>query len=86
MRNLKRILSVMLVILLVCGIMPNAAVAADAEYDLWIEGSRVTSETCADIPVSSGKASFDPRTNTLTLDGATLSTGSAEPLIRAEGE
>ena len=44
------------------------------EYNLWVGGTQVTSENLKDIPAAkgytkySGKASFDPDTNTLTLD------------------
>ena len=42
------------------------------EYDLWVGGTKVTSENLNDIPAADGtkvgKASFDPGTNTLTLE------------------
>ena len=39
------------------------------DIPLWLGDTQVTGENCADIPsVTDGKASFDPETNTLTLD------------------
>lgn len=42
------------------------------QYKLWVGGVRVTEDNKSDIPVASGKASFDPTTNTLTFKDATI--------------
>ena len=44
-------------------------------YDLWIAGTQVTSENCNDISNFdgvSGRVRYNPDTNTLTLDNATI--------------
>ena len=46
-------------------------------YNLLIGGKRVTSENCGDLTAIDGvkgKAKYDPETNTLTLDNATITT------------
>ena len=56
-------------------------VYADGEYPLWVGGVQVTDDNKDDIfggasaEAGSGTVSYDPSTNTLTLDGATV-TGS----------
>ena len=55
-------------------IKPNAA---PENYNILICGQRVTSENCGDltdIEGVKGKAAFDPATNTLTLENATITT------------
>ncbi len=50
-------------------------VQAQTEYDLKICGTWVTSDNCEDLSVIdgvSGKVSYDPNTNTLTLKEATI--------------
>ena len=45
------------------------------EYDLWIDGVRVTSANCSDltfIPGVYGNVSYDPTTKTLTLEDASI--------------
>lgn len=40
------------------------------QYNLWVDGTRVTTLNMDDIPVNAnGKVSFDPANNTLNLDG-----------------
>ena len=86
MKNTKKLISVLLAALM---LLPGfsglglPAFAAAEEYDLWIEGTRVTSDNCGSIPVTGGTAAFEAATNTLTLNGATLASDSAEALIRA---
>ncbi len=55
-------------------IKPNAA---PENYNILICGQRVTSENCGDLTAIEGvkgKAAFDPATNTLTLENATIAT------------
>ena len=45
------------------------------EYDLWIDGVRVTSDNCSDltfIPGVYGNVSYEPTTKTLTLEDASI--------------
>ncbi|WP_315508739.1 hypothetical protein [Alloprevotella tannerae] len=54
--------------------LPTTA-QAQTEYDLLICGTQVTSANCKDLSVIagvSGKVSYDPNTNTLTLKEATI--------------
>jgi len=44
------------------------------DYDLWVDGTQITSDNLTIHPAGGGTATFDPDTNTLTLDGVTLST------------
>ena len=55
-------------------IKPNAA---PENYNILICGQRVTSENCGDLTAIEGvkgKAAYDPATNTLTLENATITT------------
>ena len=55
-------------------IKPNAV---PENYNILICGQRVTSENCGDLTAIEGvkgKAAFDPATNTLTLENATIAT------------
>jgi len=71
----KRILSMLLALAMVLGLMPNlglTAEAADITYDLWVGGKQVT-PTNLTITGSEGTATYDPDTNTLTLNNYTYS-------------
>ena len=71
----KRILSMLLALAMVLGLMPNlglTAEAADITYDLWVGGEQFTSEKLI-INDGSGTATYDPDTNTLTLNNYTYS-------------
>ena len=54
------------------------------KYPVWVGGEQVTSANKDDI-LGDGKASFDPDTNTLTLNSPTVSTSYKGALIYAEG-
>jgi len=53
-------------------------------YNLWINGTQVTSENCSNLKVINGVSgttvSYSPTTNTLTLSGATITTADAVPI------
>ncbi len=60
--------------------LPTTA-QAQTEYDLWINGERVTSDNCGDLSVIAGvevegTVKYDPDSKTLTLEGAKLNTES----------
>lgn len=63
----------------------HAIIEPGAEkYPVWVGGEQVTSTNKDDI-LGDGKASFDPDTNTLTLNSPTVSTSYKGALIYAEG-
>ncbi len=69
----KRFLSMLLAIMMVVGLMPAAsltALAATTTYDLWVGGEQVTSEKLT-VAGTTGTATYDPDTNTLTLNDYT---------------
>ena len=69
----KIYLSCMMVLLIFILALPLGAFAA-TEYDLYVNGERFTSDKLT-IACGSGTATFDPSTNTLTLNNATIDTG-----------
>ncbi len=54
------------------GEVPYTPSDPDEKYDLWLGNTQVTYKNRNDI-LGDGKASYDPRTNTLTLDKPTIS-------------
>ena len=62
-------------LLLVCllALSATTSMAYTKYYNLWVCGVRVTSANQKDIPVGSGKASYDPDNHILTLDGVKFS-------------
>ena len=86
---MRKLLSILLTLVLCIGLMPLKAVPVHAatDYDLWIAGTRVTSENAGDLSVIggvSGTASYDAQKNTLELKGATISNSSANPGVTFE--
>lgn len=64
---MKRLLSITLLALLI----PIGMRAQEVtNYDLWIAGTQITSANASEMRMSEGTVSFDPSTNTLTLNGA----------------
>ena len=60
---------------------------AQTEYDIWICGTQVTSENCGDLSVIegvNGTVTYDPTTNTLTLQRATINIGEEGQAIYSE--
>ena len=67
----KRILSMLLAVVMVCSLLPTVAFAVE-EPTLYVAGVAVTSDNLeinsADNGAITGSATYDPSTNTLTLD------------------
>ena len=75
---LKRLLLALLVVISVCAL--NISVCAD-EYDLYVGGVLVTSENCNDVLGDADEGAtvtYNPDTDTLTLNNAYISTFSTE--------
>ena len=69
----KRSLSgIVLVVAFVAILMLMAVTAYAADYDLWVDGVRVTSDNASNI-LGNGSAVYSASENVLYLDGATLS-------------
>ena len=66
----KRIVFV-LALALCAALLCAGAWAADGEYDIWVDGARVTDANAADV-LGDGTVSYDAESNTLTLNGAML--------------
>ena len=67
----KKLLAILLSMVMVAGLMPFTALAADSTaYDIWVDGVQVTSENKDDL--CGGTVSYDPTTHTLSLNNATL--------------
>ncbi len=67
----KRLLAIIICIVMVVGLLPVTALAADPTvYDIWVDGVQVTSENKDNL--FSGTVSYDPTTHTLSLNNATL--------------
>ncbi|MBR6824449.1 MAG: S-layer homology domain-containing protein [Firmicutes bacterium] len=74
----KRILSLLLVLILSVTLLPSMALA-DTSYNLWVGGVQVTDANKGDLveainqaagaTIAAGYVTYDPDTNTLTLDG-----------------
>ena len=60
-------------------LLAGSSVSAQEKYNLYIAGVGVTSENCSDLSsipgVKSGKVSYDPDTQTLYLENATINGG-----------
>nr|MCR4670419.1 S-layer homology domain-containing protein [Saccharofermentans sp.] len=76
---MKRLMIFAMTMALCLGVFSLTAKADDSgsviEYALYVAGVRVTSENASDLSVIdgvTGKASYDPDTNTLNLNGATI--------------
>ena len=67
-----RIISALFAAVMLSGIMPIAVHADATAYNLWVADVQITDSDLVidttDEGVTSGKATFDPQTNTLTLD------------------
>ena len=69
MKKLMKVLSVLLTVCVLFAALPLTVHAEPTAYDLWVGDTQVNAANCSDIPsVTEGHASFDPETNTLTLN------------------
>ena len=67
----KKLLAILLGVVMLVGLMPFTALAADpTTYDIWVDGVQVTSENKDNL--CGGTVSYDPTTHTLSLNNATL--------------
>ena len=67
----KKLLAILLSMVMLVGLMPFTALAADpTAYDIWVDGVQVTSENKDNL--CGGTVSYDPTTHTLSLNNATL--------------
>ena len=67
----KKLFAILLSIVMVVGLLPVTALAADPTvYGIWVDGVQVTSENKDNL--CSGTVSYDPATHTLSLNNATL--------------
>ena len=67
----KKLLAILLSIVMLVGLLPIAALAADPTvYDIWVDGVQITSENKDNL--CGGTVSYDPTTHTLSLNNATL--------------
>ena len=77
---MKKALSFVLVMLLLVSVLPMSVFAA-TEYDLTVNGVKFTSSNLT-VACGSGTATFNPNTNTLTLNSAQLSKGMNVDAVR----
>lgn len=69
----KRLLSGLLLLAMLLTLLPTMALADDVvDYYIDVNGIDVTSENCTDV-LKDGIVSYDPKTKTLTLKNADLS-------------
>ena len=69
----KRILSVLITVVMLIGMLPTTAFAAETAYDIWVGGVQVTSgnlviDSADDTAITGGSATYDPSTDIITLD------------------
>lgn len=73
----KQILTLLAVVALCLGLLSVSALAVDEPCNLWVNGVAVTSENADDVLGNAdgegATVAYDANTNTLTLNGATLS-------------
>ena len=67
----------MLICLMMClSIMPSVVLAANTEYNVWVGGTRITSDNMKDVLGDGGKISYTPATGSkpaeLILNGANV--------------
>lgn len=67
----KRMLSLILCTVLCLLVVTVTAFADDTSYNIWVNGEQITSANQENV-LGNGTVSFDPVSNTLTLNGATI--------------
>ncbi len=79
----KRFLSLAMALVFCLSLMPiSAAAYSEESYELWIAGTQVTS-TNADDVLGDGKVSYDATSNTLSLNGASITNAGADLAVTA---
>lgn len=68
---MKKRFAFILALVLCAALLCVGALAAEGEYDLWVDGEQVTEANAADV-LGDGTVSYDAESNTLTLNGAEL--------------
>ena len=73
----KQILGVLIVVIILMSMLPTTVFAEETtNYDIWVEGKQVTSANQSNVLSKTGwngaTVTYDPTTNTLTLDYAAL--------------
>ena len=71
--QITRMLSTLLVVCMLVLTLPVGMTAHAASYNVWVGGTRVTSSNASSL--LSGKASYSADSNTLTLNGASITKG-----------
>ncbi len=69
----KKLLAILLCLVMVAGVLPIAAFAEES-YGLYVNGEQFTSAKLS-IACGEGTATYDPATETLTLDNAVITNG-----------
>ena len=70
-KQARRLSAIALCLVLFAAVLPFSALAAATDYQITLNGVKVTSDNCADIfagTENAGKASYDDATKTLTLN------------------
>lgn len=71
MKKKRKFLSLLLSVYLVTALLPAAALADSSEYGLWVNGIAVNADNASNI-LGDGTASYEAASQTLTLNGAQL--------------
>ena len=79
----KRFLSLAMALVFCLSLMPiSAAAYSEESYELWIAGTQVTSANADDV-LGDGKVSYDATSNTLSLNGASITNAGADLAVTA---
>ena len=84
--KIKKTIAMLLTLIMVLGMLPFAPVSASAEaeiveYDIWIAGIRVTSETMANPPEIWHHTEYDPEKNELNLGNINIRSGNRDDYL-----
>ena len=88
---MKKLLSLAVAVLLMICLLPSTVKADEVtEYPLWVAGVQFTSANLTidagdSTGIASGKATYDPTSNTLTLDGLTYTGAGYQYIITWPG-
>jgi len=67
----KRLLSTLLTVCMALTLLPTAALAA-TDYGIWVGTTQVTSANTSNVLGDTGTVTYDPTSNTLTLNNANI--------------